>query len=115
MQSILPYRYDLCFSTVEDTVSVIINESRICIMSKCNQDCEIMFKISIVDKFSCTTNSHNITDNSCISFSTLQLNTACAPYNVKVEAYNRTIYNGSITEISGHSDNFCIIDNHSAV
>ena len=64
-----------------------------------------MFNVSIVDRFSCLSySSQNIMNGSggCVSFATLEMNTACAPYYVQIEACNKTIiYNRSITEIQG--------------
>ena len=47
--------------------------------------------------------TQNIMDDNCVSLATLHMNTACAPYYVTVEAYNKTIvFNKSITEIQGY-------------
>ena len=80
--------------------SVTVSDSEICIISNCNQDCRKLFKISIKDKFGCTTDSQNVSSDSCISFTTLQLNADCTPYHVKIEDDNKLIYNGLITGYS---------------
>ena len=92
----------ILFNAVEDTVNVALNESSLCVTSECtHRDCTIMLQISIVDRFSCTSHSsQNIMDGSCISFATLQMNDACVPYYITIEAYNKAIvHNESITEI----------------
>ena len=94
----------ILFFTVEDTLSVAINDSTFCITSEClHQECTIVFKISIMDKFSRTFNSsQKIMNGGCVSFGTLQMNAACAPYYVTIEAYNKIlVYNRSIVEIQG--------------
>lgn len=92
--------------TVEDTLELnvtTLNDSETCITSKCNQGC----KISIVDRFSCTDYiniDQNATKRSCISLATLHsvMDMACAPYHVKVDSGNMTIYSTSIMEVQGY-------------
>lgn len=50
-------------------------------------------------------------DGGCVSFGTLEMNAACAPYYATIEAYNRTIlFNRSITEIQGYYNQILYVD-----
>ena len=90
---------------VGDALNVAIIDSKVCVYSQCNRYCKIMFEISIWDKFLCATyTSQNITDDGCVSFAPLQMSMACSPYYVTVEAYNKTIYTGLMSEIQGHTN-----------
>ena len=78
--------------------SVTINDSEICIISNCNQNCMKLFRISIKDKFGCTIFHQHISNDICTSVTTLQLNATCGPYHVNIQDDNSNqIYSGSIT------------------
>lgn len=71
--------------------------------SSCFQDDKTMFTITVKDAIGCILyQSNNTIDNSCIPFSMIPMNMACASsYHLEVEVYGILVHKGPIMEIPG--------------